>query len=524
MRLFLAQLNPIVGATGYNSKKIAEALSVAKKCGASVAVFPELAISGYPPEDLLLEPGFLREQERALDFLAKEAKGIIAVIGTIRKNEQLPGKPLVNSACVIDDGQILGFQDKFLLPTYDVFDERRYFEPAKDARVWDFCGKRVGITVCEDIWPEELYREDPVGYFEDKKLDLLLNISASPYSVGKSKTRLHVAQKAAKRLSCFVALVNQVGAQDGLIFDGSSVVVAANGALLQQAKSFSEEHIVFDTGSYSTFAASPCSPGEELYNALVLGVRDYFHKQGFKKACIGLSGGIDSSVVAAIAVEALGKENVRGLFLPSRFTSDMSRQDAYLLAEHLEIALDEYSIEPAFEAFLETLGCPNDEDAFGITEENLQSRIRGMLLMAVANKNGFLVLNTGNKSEIAMGYTTLYGDSVGAIGVLGDLLKRQVHEVADYINREKEVIPRRAITREPTAELKYNQKDTDTLPEYPLLDEIVDAYVVHGRVLDADVVQKIHKNEYKRRQLPFALRVSEKAFSLGRKVPIVSKI
>lgn len=542
MRLFLAQCNPTIGDIEHNTKQILQAIAEAKEALCDLVLFSELAVCGYCPDDLLLDRHFVTKVENALVEIAKSCFGITAIVGTVRENSQMPGKPLCNAAAVLSDGQILGFQDKCLLPTYDVFDEWRYFEPAKSDRVWNLGGKKIGITICEDIWKafdpvlQGRYADDPLECFEDKKLDLLINISASPYSLGKITTRTLVAKKVAKRLNCPVVLVNQVGANDGLLFDGSSFVVSQYDELLSQAKSFSGDGVVFDLQKQHAVAPPLFEPGHELFMALVMGVKDYFGKQGFSKAVLGLSGGIDSSVVAAIAVAALGKENVLGLFMPSRFTSASSREDAFSVAKNLGVECCELSIEPALEAFLQTLYTNPKSQPFGITEENLQSRIRGSLLMATSNKHGHMVLNTGNKSEIAMGYTTLYGDSVGAIGVLGDLLKRQVMQVAGYINKHATVIPERVLTRPPSAELKYNQKDSDTLPEYPVLDTIVDEFVVHQKTaqeiaaahgfdaaLVAGVLKQIHQNEYKRRQLPFGLRVSEKAFSVGRKVPIVSK-
>ncbi len=542
MKLFIAQCNPILCDFAYNTKKIVEAIKEAKKAQADLVIFPEMATCGYNPEDLFFEKGFLERQERALEEIVEASSGISVIVGAVRENLQLPGKPLCNSAAIIEDGTLIGFQDKCLLPTYDVFDEWRYFEPAKSERIWQLGNARIGITICEDIWPafdaflENRYKDDPLECFIPNKIDLLINISASPYSYGKIKSRHLVAKKVAKRLSCPVALVNQVGAQDGLLFDGSSFVISPTGEFFVQAASFSEDNALFDLDHPKAVKPVHFRPGEELFKALKMGVRDYFHKQSFTKACLGLSGGIDSAVVAQVAVEALGNDNVLALYMPSRFNSNDSKEDAVAIAKNLGIKLQELSIEPALEAFLQTLHDTRESKAFTVTEENLQSRIRATLLMAVSNTSGHIVLNTGNKSEIAMGYTTLYGDAIGAISVLGDLLKREVYEVAGYINEVYGTIPERCLKRAPTAELRFNQKDSDTLPEYPVLDAIVDEYIVHHKTpqeisqahgIDIHVVEHvlrtIHKNEYKRRQLPFALRVSEKAFSLGRYVPIVSR-
>lgn len=540
MKIYMAQINPLIGAFEKNRQKIIQHIECAKSEQANLIVFSEMCVCGYMPQDLLLQTGFVDACEKELELLAPYTKGITAIVGTVRHNRQLPGKPFRNSAVVFDNGKLVGFQDKCLLPTYDVFDESRYFEPAVSERIWELCGKRVGITICEDIWPSfdpfchARYSSDPLKSFEGKGLDLLINISASPYTYGKTKTRKKVAKAVALRLSCPVVLVNQVGAQDGLIFDGTSVMVDATGKLCVRLASFSEDQACFELNGNQTAHEKQFHPGQELLEALVLGVRDYFHKQGFTKACLGLSGGIDSAVVAAIAVEALGKENVLGLLLPSRFTTSESREDALRLAANLGIQTKELSIEEPFVAMLNTVEPHFGKGPLTVTEENIQSRIRGMLLMAISNKWGYLLLNTGNKSELAMGYTTLYGDACGALGVIGDLLKHQVYEVASWINRAGDVIPKCVITKEPTAELRPDQKDTDTLPPYPVLDAIVEAFVVRGETpeeiaqkegFDVAIAQavcrQIHLSEYKRRQAPLHLRVSEKAFASGRHIPIV---
>lgn len=502
MKLFLGQTNPILGDLPYNTELVVKSIAEAKKGRYDLIVFSEMVLCGYTPDDLLFRPHFIDALDQALVVVAKATEGITAIVGTVRKEA---GK-LYNTACVITDGEIVGFQDKCLLPTYDVFDERRYFTPGVPGRIWDIAGKKMAITICEDIWPG--YSNEPLSCYEGKNLDLLINLSASPYSYGKIAYRQELAKRVSKRVGCPVVLVNQFGANDGLIFDGSSFMVDGDRVMMQAE------------------TIQSATEGEELFKALVMGVRDYFYKQGFKKAVVGLSGGVDSSVVAAVAEAALGKENVLGLFMPSRFTSDVSAEDAKAVAHNLGIGYRELSIEPTLELFMKTLNTSG-----GITEENLQSRIRALLLMGVSNQEGSLVLNTGNKSEIAMGYTTLYGDAIGAVGVLGDLLKRQVMAVASSIA----AIPERVLLRPPTAELRFNQKDSDTLPEYPILDQIVDDFIVHNKTVEeisrnfsrelvVRVIEQIHANEYKRRQLPFALRVSEKAFSVGRRVPIVSRL
>lgn len=526
MKFLIAQCNPTIGALSANASKIIDAIAAAKKQKCDLVIFSEMILCGYIPDDLLYEPGFIAACDKELQEIAKRTDGITAIVGTVRKNEEA-GKPFKNAAAVLQNERLIGFQDKCLLPTYDIFDEARYMEPALSEKIWDIAGKKVGITICEDIWGSILYKIDPLLSFEGKNIDLLINLSASPYSLGKIAKRRELAQTLSKRLTCPVVIVNQIGAQDGVIYDGSSVYVDQNRVLIQ-APSFKESQHV----STEEVAPPVMSEGQELFQALVLGVKDYFAKQGLTRACVGLSGGIDSAVVASIAKKALGSDNVLAVLLPSRFTLNQSQDDAMLLAQNLGIKTVQYSIEEPFQAFLSLLS----SESIGLVEENVQSRIRQTLLMALSNRLGYLVLNTANKSETAMGYTTLYGDSCGAISVLGDLLKRQVYAVAAYINQVSEVIPKRIIERAPSAELRQNQKDTDTLPEYPILDSIVEAYVVHAIApdeiaknhgFDLNLVRKvcktIHLNEFKRRQLPFSLRVSEKAFSCGRRIPIVQK-
>lgn len=546
MHIGICQINTTIGAIAENAAAIIENIEWAKgRC--NLVIFSELALCGYFPDDLLLNSHCIEAQKKALDMIVTASKGIAVVLGLVRREPPLGGgKFLRNSCAVIIDGKLAGFQDKMLLPTYDVFDERRYFEPSNEQKIWEIAGKKVGITICEDIWHftaqvyQEHYFVDPVVYFEKKGIDLLINISASPYSivgeVSRWKIRQELLKTVARRLKTPVILCNQVGAQDGLIFDGASMAVSQDGTLIYRAKSFEEERSVLDLDSHQAVQLPATSIPSELFAALSLGVRDYFAKQGFTKACIGLSGGIDSSVAASIAVHALGREHVLGLLLPSRYTAQESVEDARALAYNLGIETQELSIEPLFERALTSLkplfeGMPQDS-----TEENLQSRIRGMLLMALCNKKGYILLNTGNKSEIAMGYFTLYGDGCGAIAVLGDLLKYQVYDVGRWIGRTWGWIPERVFERPPTAELAFDQKDSDTLPEYPMLDVIVNEHIVHNMSAASiaekydftfhdvqAIVQKIYRNEYKRRQIPFALRVSEKAFSCGRKVPIVQR-
>jgi len=541
MRLCFAQLNPVIGAIKENRDRIIEALEKAKAEEADLVLFPELAICGYPPEDLLLAPGFVDSCQQALQNIAVHSTGIAVIIGLPRHAEGQQDKPLYNSAAVLSDGKILGYQDKSLLPTYDVFDERRFFRPGTEQQVWDIKGKKVGITVCEDIWPflqgRQVYPFDPLDFFERNHVEILINISASPYSLGKMRRRRELVSQIAKKFNCHFALCNQVGGQDSILFDGSSLLFSPLGELLYHGQSFTEDRVTVDLATLESCSTVSEGDAAEIFFALVMGLRDYFTKQGFKKAFVGLSGGVDSSLTASIASVALGKENIVGVLLPSRFTSPSSTEDALTVANNLGITTMEIPIDTIFENYLELLGPIFDGSGpFGETEENIQARIRSTILMALCNKENYLLLNTGNKSEIAMGYTTLYGDSAGAIAVIGDLLKRQVYEVANWIHKSFGWIPPRVIQKEPTAELRPNQKDSDSIPEYAILDPILEDFIVnnlsieqiaqklgHSQDFILKIAQRVHRAEFKRRQCPLSLRISEKAFAVGRRVPIVER-
>lgn len=539
MRLAAAQLNPTVGDFKQNSQKIMTAIEQAKEEGCSIVLFSEMVLTGYPAEDFLLLPEFIQAAEKCLLQIAKKTLGITAIVGTVRKNPHKIGKPLYNCAAILSGGKLLGYQDKCLLPTYDVFDEQRYFEPGEKSSVWEIEGQKIGITICEDIWQHSqlvksiIYRRDPILELKKLELDLLLNLSASPFHTGKFATRVKVCAKAAKTLECPLLFCNQVGGNDSLIFDGHSLLVSKKGDLLQMAKGFQEDLLIIDLGKSYKPISYVTDPMEELFKALVLGLRDYFQKFGFKKACLGLSGGIDSALVACIAKEALGASNVLGVLMPSRYTGKGSIKDAEELAKNLGISFQKISIEQPFESYL-TLLQPNfkgkKSDA---TEENLQARIRGMILMALSNKLGYIVLSTGNKSELAMGFATLYGDMCGGLGVINDVTKGQVYALSKWINRHGEIIPKNTILKEPSAELRPNQKDSDSLPDYAIVDNVLREYIenckspqfIHqkyGYPLDLikNLLQRIHANEYKRRQSPPGLRVSEKAFSVGRRFPM----
>jgi NAD+ synthase (glutamine-hydrolysing) len=540
MKIALAQINPIVGSFSYNAEKIITILSQAKKQGAELIIFPELAVTGYPPEDLLLLPSFIKAATDSLKKIMQATANITAIVGCVRENPSQGEKNLFNSAAILQNRELIGFQDKMLLPDYDVFSERRYFEPGSHTDVWSLNGKRIGITICEDIWQHaeaveySRYQRDPVCDLQSQNPELLINLSASPYYMHRLDVRLHVCRAAARTLNCPVFFCNQIGGNDSLIFDGYSLCMHADGTVFQYAPGFAEAVLHVDTEHSYPQKTIPLNPEKDLYRALVLGIRDYFTKLGWNKACFGLSGGIDSAVVAALAVEALGKENVLSLTMPSRFTAAQSLKDAKSLAERLGIPCKEISIEDPFQAYLGLLKPHFENRKPDITEENIQARIRGMILMAFSNKFGFLLLSSGNKSELAMGYATLYGDMCGGLNVLGDVTKEQVYALAKIINEKREVIPESIIVRAPTAELRADQKDTDSLPEYPIVDKVLQAYVEEHlspvEIADRNhfsldlvkgLVRKIHLNEYKRRQAPPGLRVTKKSFTVGRRFPIV---
>lgn len=543
MKVYVAQFNPVIGDIEGNQSKIIRLTHKAIDASADIVIFPELAITGYPPEDFLLLPHFLHSIEEAIKAIAAVTYGITSIIGTPRVNRSKIGKPLYNSAVVIHDGTVIGYQDKVLLPTYDVFDERRYFEPGSQMVSWRIKGKMVAITICEDIWEHgeqltlESYSRDPIKELlsTSQRPNYLLNLSASPYSVGKAQSRMLSLQKAAKVLGCPAVLCNQVGANDSLIFDGRSIAVDRKGKLVMRGRAFHEDDFLVDLDNLHAAELSLLGDVlEDLHDALVLGIRDYFHKQGFTKACLGLSGGIDSALVAYLGAAALGKENILGVAMPSPFSSAESVEDARVLADNLEIEFIKVPIESVYNEYNEVLRPVFGNRPFDVTEENIQARIRGMLLMAISNKLGYIILNTGNKSELAVGYSTLYGDMCGGLAVLADVSKRRVYALAEWINRDREIIPRRTIDKPPSAELRPGQKDSDSLPPYEILDVIIEQYLEKHRPpeeisrhyhiplpLILDIIPKIHAAEYKRRQSPPGLRITDRAFSTGRRFPIV---
>ncbi|NGX47416.1 MAG: Glutamine-dependent NAD(+) synthetase [Chlamydiae bacterium] len=534
----MAQLNPIIGDLKGNTKKILQAVEKAKVEKADIVLFSELTICGYAPGDLLLHDDFVKANEQCLREVVKASAGICIVVGLVRINPG-KGKHLYNSAAIISDGQILGYYNKSLLPTYNVFDERRYFEPGREVKIFSIKDKKVAIIICEDIWQHSGYVDmryayDPIAELVDQKPDILLNLSASPYQFDKPDVRVDVCAKAAKTLKCPVLLCCQVGGNDDLIFDGYSVCVDDHGNLRQLGKGFAEDFFTVDLNAPICNIPFQYNQLQDLYRALVLGVHDYFAKQGFQKALLGLSGGIDSALVACIATEALGPENVLGISMPSRYSSEGSISDAKKLADNLGIGYKKIPIEEPFKDYLRMLEPHFEGKPTDTTEENLQARIRGMILMGLSNKLGHIVLSTGNKSEMGLGYCTLYGDMCGGLGVIADVLKTQVYELSRWINREKEIIPQMTIDKPPSAELKPGQKDLDSLPDYGIVDKVLKAYVeehlsikeiidrLHvDKDLIEDLIHRLHRAEYKRRQAPPAIRVSKVSFSVGRRFPIV---
>jgi NAD+ synthase/NAD+ synthase (glutamine-hydrolysing) len=545
VKIALGQINPTVGDFSGNSRKIIDFALRAKSQGADLVAFPELSVCGYPARDMVERPAFVRRNHEAVEAIAQATNGIAVICGFVTPAKAETGKSVMNSAGLLADGRIQFVQSKMLLPTYDVFDEQRNFAPAENQDLVQVGDRNLALTICEDawndkhFWPRRLYSFDPVEALVKAGGNFVLNISASPFHMGKLQIREDMLTTIARTDNVPVIFVNQVGGNDSIVFDGSSLVVAPSGEIVARAKSFEEDLIFFDTVSGKGDIRAQLQGREEsTYSALVLGTRDYIRKCGFNQAIIGLSGGIDSALVATIAVDALGAENVIGVGMPSEFSSQGSIDDAKALADALGIEFILIPIEHMFDSFRRTM-----TDAFkgrkeDITEENMQSRIRGNILMALSNKYRALVLSTGNKSEYAVGYSTLYGDMAGALAVISDVPKTMVYRLACYVNcqRGRHVIPKSTIDKPPSAELRPNQKDTDSLPQYEVLDQILEDYVedlktvkqiAAERGLDRDLVLKvvrlIETSEFKRQQAPPGLKVTEKAFGIGRRFPIAAK-
>ena len=545
MKIALAQFNPTVGDFDGNAARILEFAARAKERGADLAVFSELCICGYLPLDLLERPAFIQRNIDTLKKVAAEMPlpAIVGYVGRVDKDVHPTGKSIANRAALICEGRVIFEQSKMLLPTYDVFDESRFFQPASRQYVYGLGGEQLGITVCEDVWNDKnfwatpMYARDPVTELVTQGSSVLINISASPFTIDKRFLRLGMLRSLAQHHHRPVVYVNQVGGNDSLIFDGASMALTANGKVAAQAKAFEEDLVLFDTATGEGELHE--QPKEEIayaHKALVLGTRDYVRKCGFAKTIVGLSGGVDSAVVATIAVEALGAENVLGVSMPGPYSSEGSRVDAQCLAHNLGISFLSIPIGQVFEGYKKALAPAFDDLPADAAEENIQARIRGNYLMALSNKFGSMVLSTGNKSENAVGYCTLYGDMAGGLAVISDVPKLMVYELAEYINRERELIPRSTIEKPPSAELRADQKDTDSLPPYDILDPILKAYIEEVKSpqeialqtgFDLQLVRTIaalvDRNEYKRKQAAPGLKITSRAFGFGRPFPIAQR-
>ncbi len=539
MKLALAQINPTVGDIPRNCEKVLSVINRAAEKGADLVVFSELVLAGYPPKDLLLKPRFIDDNLSALEAIAKQCTRCAAVVGYVDRHEGPTGKSLHNAAALLHEGQVKEVYYKQLLPTYDVFDERRYFQPAASDQIFTFKGKRFGLTICEDIWQsedglgEKTYDVKPLAALAERKVDVVLNMSASPFTVSKHAFRKKFFARQCCTYNVPLFYVNQAGGNDELVFDGCSCAFDRTGELIAQAGAFTEDMLVIDLDDPAS-ARKEKVPGDlaSVHDALVLGIRDYIRKCGFQSVVVGLSGGIDSALTAALAVAALGAGHVLGVAMPSRYSSSHSIDDAKALAENLGIAFMTIPIEKVHSAMEATMeeafsGCTPDS-----TEENIQARLRGTILMALSNKFGHMLLATGNKSELSVGYCTLYGDMCGGLAVIGDVPKVMVYELARYCNRNGDCIPESTMTKPPSAELKPDQKDSDALPSYEVLDAILQMYVEQDQSaaeitqagFEEEVVRKItrlvDRNEYKRRQAAPALKVTSRAFGSGRRIPI----
>jgi len=546
MKVALAQLNYTIGDFDGNAKKIIQQINKAKVDGAELVVFSELSVTGYYPHDLLEKKEFIQKAEIAVLEIAKSCIGIAAFVGAPKINESERGKQLYNAAFFLAEGKIISVHKKTLLPTYDIFDEYRHFEPNTEFEVVEYKGEKIAVTICEDLWDElpttsefgkdKLYQTSPMEELSKFKPDFVVNLSASPFSYNQEGWRKNVLINKAKKYKTPIFYVNQIGAQTELIFDGGSVFIDDKGEIVKELKYFREDELIVDTKNIGEKQLQIKSEvTEKIHDALVLGIQDYFGKMGFKKATLGLSGGIDSAVTVVLAVRALGAENVRVLLMPSKYSSDHSIEDARVLAENLKIQYDVVNIQGVVDKFENALSPLFNGTSPDVTEENIQARARGVYVMALSNKFGHILLNTTNKSESAVGYGTLYGDMNGGIAVLGDVYKMEVYRLSRFINKDLEIIPENTIVKPPSAELRPDQKDSDSLPEYEDLDEILFNYVELNKSpkeianLGFDekevrrVIRMVNLNEYKRFQSAPILRVSSKAFGFGRKMPLVAR-
>jgi len=543
MKIALAQLNYHIGNFEHNTKKIIEHIALAKADGADLVVFAELAVCGYPPRDFLEFDEFISLCEDAAKEIAGHCIGIACIIGLPVRNNAPAGKDLYNAAYFIENGEVKAVTRKALLPNYDVFDEYRYFEPANEFECIDFQGTRIALTICEDLWNinnNPLYISNPMDVLITQKPDVMINIAASPFSYQHDDERRTVLADNAKKYQLPLLYVNQVGAQTEIIFDGGSLVYDKEGNLLDEMPYFKEHLRTYmlngkQIEGYSPVAYKAVSDIEQIHDALVMGIQDYFRKSGFSKAVLGLSGGIDSAIVCALACRALGPENVMAVLMPSKYSSDHSIKDALDLVENFGCKHEIIPIKEAADAFDSMMANAFTGLSFNLTEENIQARSRGIVVMAMSNKFGYILLNTSNKSECAVGYGTLYGDMCGAIGVIGDVYKTQIYELAHYINKDGEVIPENTIVKPPSAELRPGQKDSDSLPDYDTLDAILYQFIElkksstaiialgYDEALVRRIIKMVNAAEFKRYQTPPILRVSPKAFGMGRRMPIVGK-
>ena len=548
MKIAIAQLNPHIGNFERNITAITDKIKEAKEKNADLVIFPEFSVPGYPPLDLLERKSFIDRCKQAVIEIAKQCKNIAAIVGSPSLNPAKTGKNLLNTAYLLSEGQIIFSVNKTLLPTYDIFDEYRHFESNTKFNTVNFKGEKIALTICEDLWDQQfsendferssIYNTSPLKELCLQNPDFIINIAASPFTYSRIETKRNIFTSQAKKFNTPIIFVNQVGAQTELIFEGGSLVVNQEGKIVEQLKYFEEDFKIIDSKEITTKTPLPIIKNnitEHIYHALVMGLHDYFHKMNFSKAILGLSGGIDSAVCLAIASEALGSKNIKAILLPSRYSSEHSITDAVSLSDNLQIDYNIVSIEPMFKDFMQALEPLFRNLPDNTTEENIQARIRGVLLMAISNKFGHILLNTSNKSEAAVGYGTLYGDMTGGLSVLGDVYKSEVYRLAHFINRNREIIPENTISKPPSAELKQNQKDTDSLPDYETLDRILFLYIekqlspeeITKKGFDKKLVGKIihlvNLSEYKRYQAPPILRISTKAFGAGRRMPLVAR-
>jgi NAD+ synthase (glutamine-hydrolysing) len=544
LKITLAQLNYHTGNFDLNTQKIIEAIQNAKTENADLVVFSELSVCGYPPRDFLEFNDFINLCTKNIELIANQCIGIAAIVGAPTVNPKVEGKDLFNSAYFLADGKVQQIIHKTLLPNYDVFDEYRYFEPNKTFEIVNYKGKKLAITICEDLWnlvENPMYVTSPMDELIKQNPDCIINIAASPYSKVQINTRLNILKNNAIKYKLPLFYVNHIGAQTQLIFDGGSCVLNSNGKLFKELRHFEEEVISVDLNDienlHITTEITNVSKTNfhDIEQALVLGIKEYFRKQGFTKAILGLSGGVDSALVVYLAAKALGAENVMAVMLPSQYSSDHSVSDSQKLVENLGVKSDLISIENTFAALQQTLSKQFENTEFNIAEENMQSRSRAVILMALANKFGYILLNTSNKSELAVGYGTLYGDMCGGISVIGDLYKTEVYALCEHINRNEEIIPKNILTKAPSAELRPNQKDSDSLPDYEVLDAILNYYIEERKgpneiialgfseELVKRTLKMVNNNEWKRLQAPPVLRVSSKSFGPGRRMPLVAK-